>query len=90
MTAPVCGTSKILLDWTEKTSVLVVASLAVSPITKGFNSSRISKTQNSRLSYASRRVGRKSACRHETFLILVVAVVRNVLLRSPFMNRAKN
>ena len=30
------GASKILLDWTEKASVLVVASLAVSPYCEGF------------------------------------------------------
>ena len=36
MTAPCAGVSKILLDWTEKASVLVVASLAVSPYCEGF------------------------------------------------------
>ena len=37
MTAPLCGgPQKILLDWREKATVLVVASLAVSPYCEGF------------------------------------------------------
>jgi hypothetical protein len=34
---PLCGGLKILLDWAEKGSVLVVAPLAVSPCYEGFS-----------------------------------------------------
>jgi|HubBroStandDraft_1064217.scaffolds.fasta_scaffold658539_2 hypothetical protein len=60
MAQPAVRVLKILLDWAERGSALVVASLAGSPCCEGFKSSRISRTRNSRFIMRSPRGGQKS------------------------------
>jgi hypothetical protein len=58
------GASKILLDWEEKGSALVVASQAVSACCEGFSILRVfQKLGISACHCASQRAGQKSECR---------------------------
>ncbi len=61
MAQPAVRVLKILLDWPEKASVLVVASLAVSACCEGFSILRVFQKLGILAYHTSRRVGRKSA-----------------------------